>query len=105
MVRIGTTEARITRLGANGSLRFLVHLPPEVELSDNERLLSPTQLQIARRAAAGATLKEIASALGRSPETIRSHLREVYRRLAVSSRIELAEVLASRTGSTNPPIG
>jgi DNA-binding CsgD family transcriptional regulator len=52
--------------------------------------LSPTQATIARYAGSGATVPEIARTLDRSAETIRTHLREVYRRLGVTSRVELA---------------
>lgn len=56
-------------------------------------LLSPTQRRIAGYAAAGATLSEAATAAGMAVETARSHLRSVYRRLDVASRVELAETL------------
>ena len=54
---------------------------------------SPAQRETVKYAAAGATLSEIAQALGRKPETVRTHLREAYRRLGVSSRLELARAL------------
>jgi|GEM_PF-4073748 len=51
--------------------------------------LSPTQLRVAGRWARGETAQEIADALSRGTETVRTHLREVYRRLGISSRLEL----------------
>lgn len=87
-------EVRLTRLGNKRGRRFLVELPHRSDPTPAERLLSPAQLQVARRAAEGATLKEIAQALDRSIDTVRTHLREVYLRLHVASRIELARVLA-----------
>lgn len=64
-----------------------VTLSPEV-------LLTPTQREVAGFAAEGATVKEIAQALGRHVETVRTHLRDAYRRLDVASRIDLARTLS-----------
>lgn len=58
-------------------------------------VLSPRQLEVAELAAVGATVTEIASTLQSSIETVRSHLKEVYRRLDVSSRAELSRILAN----------
>lgn len=92
-------EARITRIGARRSIRFLVELTLRTARTAGEKLLSKTQIQVARQAADGATLREIARTMDRSPDTVRSHLREVYRRLEVSSRLELARALARPGGS------
>ena len=51
--------------------------------------LTPTQGRVVRFAAAGATVPEIARAMKRSAGTVRTHLREAYRRLDVASRMEL----------------
>jgi DNA-binding CsgD family transcriptional regulator len=56
-------------------------------------VLTPTQREVARCAAAGATVEEIARHLDRKPETVRSHLRAIYQRLGISSRVELATML------------
>jgi DNA-binding CsgD family transcriptional regulator len=93
---IGPLEAHITVLGSGKRRRYLVHLPPQLELTPAERLLSAAQIQVARRAAAGATLAEIAQAMQRSIETVRAQLREVYRKLEVSRRVELARVLVAK---------
>jgi DNA-binding CsgD family transcriptional regulator len=55
--------------------------------------LTPQELQIAHMLAAGRTTREAAAALFLSPKTIEYHLRHVYRKLAVSSRGELAAAL------------
>lgn len=60
---------------------------------DAAALLSPTQRKVAEYAACGATAREIATTLGAAVETVRSHLKEVYRRLEVCSRLELAAAL------------
>ncbi len=52
--------------------------------------LSPQQLSIALRVAAGATNREVASALYLSPKTVENKLTDIYARLGVRSRTELA---------------
>jgi DNA-binding NarL/FixJ family response regulator len=56
------------------------------ELTDRER-------QVAEFAAAGATSPEIARTLRISQHTVRQHLKEVYRKLAIASRFELRDLL------------
>ncbi|MFS8200097.1 LuxR C-terminal-related transcriptional regulator [Streptomyces sp. CWNU-52B] len=58
-------------------------------------LLTAQQLTVARMAAEGATNREIASRLLLSPRTIDHHLRGVFNRLGIRSRIELVKLLAS----------
>jgi DNA-binding CsgD family transcriptional regulator/tetratricopeptide (TPR) repeat protein len=58
--------------------------------------LTPQELQIALNLAAGRTTRETAAALFLSPKTIEYHLRNVYRKLSVSSRGELTEAMAQR---------
>lgn len=89
-------EVRLTRIVARRSTRFVVEIPPRARRTANEKLLSKTQIQVARRAAEGATLREIARLMGRSQDTVRSHLREVYRRLDVANRLELARALVGQ---------
>lgn len=60
-----------------------------------EELLSPRQREVARLAATGASAAAISGLLGLRPETVRTHLREVYRRLNVTSRGELCTLLAA----------
>ena len=55
--------------------------------------LTPQELQIALRIAAGLTTREVAAALFLSPKTIEYHLRNIYRKLAVTSRAELAAAM------------
>lgn len=57
--------------------------------------LSPREKEIARRAAAGQTSREIAAEVFLSPRTIDYHLGNAMRKLAISSRRELAGALAS----------
>ncbi|MET9934203.1 helix-turn-helix transcriptional regulator, partial [Streptomyces sp. NPDC006324] len=52
-------------------------------------LLTPQQQRIARLAAQGATNREIAGRLALSPRTVDHHLRNVFARLGIRSRVEL----------------
>ena len=61
-------------------------------------MVSPTQGRVVRYAAAGATAPEIARAMKRSAGTVRTHLREAYRRLDVASRMELMACSNELTG-------
>ncbi|WP_443052227.1 LuxR C-terminal-related transcriptional regulator [Streptomyces sp. NBC_00310] len=59
--------------------------------------LTAQQLMIARMAADGATNREIAARLLLSPRTIDHHLRGVFSRLGIRSRIELVRLLGEQT--------
>ncbi|WTP53253.1 LuxR C-terminal-related transcriptional regulator [Streptomyces tauricus] len=60
---------------------------------DMAGLLTAQQLTVARMAAEGATNREIAARLVLSPRTIDHHLRGVFTRLGIRSRIELVRLL------------
>jgi DNA-binding CsgD family transcriptional regulator len=68
--------------------------------------LSPQQWRAAELAAAGATVKEVASAMQVSPRTAEAHLGVAYRVLGVSGKVELrrrwAELDARRRSSERP---
>jgi DNA-binding CsgD family transcriptional regulator len=56
--------------------------------------LTPQELQIAFLLAEGRTTREAAASMFLSPKTIEYHLRNVYRKLGVRSRPELAAAVA-----------
>ncbi|WP_234390340.1 helix-turn-helix transcriptional regulator [Streptomyces sp. MMG1533] len=60
--------------------------------------LTAQQLLVARMAAEGATNREIADRLALSPRTIDHHLRGVFTRLGIRSRIELVRLLGEADG-------
>ncbi|WP_257033701.1 helix-turn-helix transcriptional regulator [Streptomyces sp. Ag109_G2-15] len=68
--------------------------------TDPAALLTAQQLTVARMAAEGATNREIADRLALSPRTIDHHLRGVFARLGIRSRIELVRLLDGPRGET-----
>ena len=55
--------------------------------------LSPRERQIADSYAAGSSYQDIAAELHIAPSTVRTHLATIYRKLKVSSKLELYDVL------------
>ncbi|MGA8296115.1 MAG: helix-turn-helix transcriptional regulator [Acidimicrobiales bacterium] len=65
--------------------------------------LTPTERRVARLGARDLTTKEIADELYISPFTVDSHLRAIYRKLDIHSRVSLARVIATaRAHETSP---
>jgi DNA-binding CsgD family transcriptional regulator len=59
------------------------------------RLLSPRQQQITALVCLGYTNQQIASRLGISPETVKSHIRGVLNRFGLHSKAELNRCLSN----------
>jgi DNA-binding CsgD family transcriptional regulator len=57
--------------------------------------LTATELAIAERAAEGCTNREIAAQFFLSPHTIDSHIRHIYWKLGITSRVELTRMMLS----------
>jgi DNA-binding CsgD family transcriptional regulator len=59
--------------------------------------LTDTELATAELVAQGSTNREIAQQLFMSRHTVDAHLRHIFRKLDINSRIELARILAAHT--------
>lgn len=91
---VGGVEVRVTRLKGGGTFRYLAQfVAPEVPVLDPMAELTPAQREVAEYAAAGATNAEIGEATGRSPQTVKVHMRNIYDRLGIGSRVELVRKL------------
>ncbi len=84
--RVWADRARTELRACGGRPREPVPAPTEG--------LTPHELHVALVVARGATNREAAAALFVSPKTIEFHLRNVYRKLGVRSRSQLAHTLA-----------
>jgi DNA-binding CsgD family transcriptional regulator len=73
-----------------------------VGIPDDNRGLSPREMQIARLVADGATNRAMATMLGISLWTVSTHLRRIFAKLGVSSR---AEMVATLFGEPHLPAG
>ncbi|MCZ7684594.1 MAG: helix-turn-helix transcriptional regulator [Sandaracinaceae bacterium] len=92
--RIDGVSLRFARLDGAGGARYLATLVdmPSPRLS-RAATLTPVEHSIATSAAAGLSVREIADEHQLSPNTIKTHLKSVYRKLEVASRMELAAML------------
>ena len=99
---LGRTLALYTELGATwdarrvrsrlrelGVRRRLVAAEPE---TNGWAALTTSELTVARLVAEGLTNREVAERLFVSPHTVSSHLRHVFSKLGITSRVELARV-------------
>ncbi|WP_231408433.1 LuxR family transcriptional regulator [Streptomyces sp. MC1] len=100
---LGTAESVLRTLGASSraeqaasELRATGQAADEQSRTDDiARLLSPQQLTIARLAARGLTNRAIGEQLRLSPRTVASHLYQIFPKLGVSSRVQLAARIGS----------
>ncbi|MES1193449.1 MAG: helix-turn-helix transcriptional regulator, partial [Solirubrobacterales bacterium] len=63
--------------------------------------LTAHELQIARLVAYGMTNREVAAKLFLSPKTIEYHLSQIYRKLDLRSRTQLASLMAQEMPETS----
>jgi DNA-binding CsgD family transcriptional regulator len=82
---------------SRAELELLGDRPAAEGLTVRDRL-TPQEVQVAMSVAGGATNRETASQLFLSVKTIEYHLRNVYRKLGVRSRTELAGMLLGNGG-------
>lgn len=91
---LGSAHARLVRLDGPDGVRYLVNVTPATpQVLGAGFALSERELAVAEAAAAGATIAEIARDLDLGTETVRTHLKAVYRKLEVASRVDLAAAL------------
>ena len=57
--------------------------------------LTTAEIAVARLAAEGLTNREVADRLFLSPHTVNSHLRHVFTKLRINSRVELVRFVSS----------
>jgi DNA-binding CsgD family transcriptional regulator len=67
---------------------------PRRDPTQSRSRLTASELRVARLAAEGMTNREIAQALFVTEKTIETHLRSVFRKLAIASRSQIARALA-----------
>ncbi len=77
--------------GVRGELRALGARPPSLSVTQGAANLSPRELEIVRLVAARRSNKEIGRALDISARTVSTHLSNIFGKLEVSSRGELAD--------------
>jgi DNA-binding CsgD family transcriptional regulator/tetratricopeptide (TPR) repeat protein len=78
-----------SRLRELGVRRRLIAAEPE---TNGWAALTTSELTVARLVAEGLTNREVAERLFVSPHTVSSHLRHVFSKLGITSRVELARV-------------
>jgi DNA-binding CsgD family transcriptional regulator len=78
-----------SRLRELGVRRRLIAAEPE---TNGWAALTEAELTVARLVAEGLTNKEVADRLFVSPHTVNSHLRHVFSKLGIKSRVELARL-------------
>jgi DNA-binding CsgD family transcriptional regulator len=81
-----------SRLRALGVRRRIVTAEPETH---GWAALTAAEMAVARLAAEGLTNREVADRLFLSPHTVNSHLRHVFTKLRINSRVELVRFVSS----------
>lgn len=76
------------------------HVPPEIAQDIAEHVgseeLSPREIEVLRRVAAGLSNKDIAAEIGISNETVKTHLKSAFEKLNVRDRTHAIAIAISR---------
>jgi DNA-binding NarL/FixJ family response regulator len=87
------TELNTSATVQIGDRTFKLFVPPPEEIENEEPLtethLPPRLARIARLVVSGCTDKQIAARTGLSFSTVRTYVRQIYRRVGVHNRVEL----------------
>ena len=99
----GLSQRHASRTGA---LVLLVDPVQEADI-DVQRVaalldLTPAESQVAVSLAQGKTIRDIAAETGRSPTTIRWHIRHIFAKLGVSRQVDLVQLVTSLSGVPGP---
>ncbi len=98
---LGGAEVRLVRMDGADGVRYLTTVDRAQRMRiDPWHWLTDRQRDIAELAIHGATSQEIADHLEISRETVRTHLKNIYRRLHIGSRTELVHTLGSKPPDT-----
>lgn len=93
------SQFHLTRLAGDPPMVIATAQPGAPVPLTARHLLTPAQHQVAELAVIGATIDEIARHLRRSPDTVNCHLKGIYERLGIGSRVELAVRWSTTAGS------
>lgn len=92
-----TARSAIKRWPSSWIARELRDAQQAYSLSDEEAMVTRAQRPILRLLLQGRRNVDIANALGKSPNTVRNHIAEIFRTFDVRSRSELIALLSRRT--------
>ena len=89
---MGQQREAIAKLFENG-----YYFPPELAKAEDQPLFSDRKLAVLKRLAAGKSNKVIARELGLTPNTVKTHVQELFEKLEVKNRTQ-ALVAAKKKG-------
>jgi DNA-binding CsgD family transcriptional regulator len=93
----GEVAGVLVRMGAADEATDLPSGPPRLRRPTfGWDSLTETELSVTELVADGLTNRQIASKLWRSPYTIDAHLRHIFHKLSINSRVELVRIATSR---------
>jgi DNA-binding CsgD family transcriptional regulator len=73
------------------------------DVADSLTVLTPSELAVVELVARGATNREVAAQLFLSPHTVSTHLRHVFAKAGVRSRVELTRLATLRESGESSP--
>lgn len=102
---VAGAEVDLTPLrGPDGSAWLARIKPLTLPVLTPEALLTQAQLAVAMAMVAGQNIPEIARHLGKSPETVRTQIKQCYARLGINNRLALVKRLSEARSSAGQVI-